>query len=257
MRTVASRSLWPREHGAYAQLGAPLLTSLLLGLPSLPALSLAFAACLAFVANEPLLVVLGHRGARIRATHGTRARTLLAVTAVGAAVFGAIGLLAASPPTLAIAGLTMVPAGGLVACAWLRREHSLAGELLAAVALPGAAAPVAVASGLNVPHAIAIWCAWSVGYACSVAAVHRVLARHRRPVTVVDRVLFAALVGVIGGTVAIATVAPVALVALPLAAIATILVLRPPAARRLRAVGVALVLASALASVVELLAIRV
>jgi hypothetical protein len=58
---MARRSLWPREHGAYAQLGAPLATAIAMQAPTIGALALASAACLAFLANEPLLVVLGHR----------------------------------------------------------------------------------------------------------------------------------------------------------------------------------------------------
>ena len=66
------RSLWPREHGAYAQLAAPLLTALVIVRPTVAAALLALAACIAFLANEPLLVVLGHRGKRMREQDGRR-----------------------------------------------------------------------------------------------------------------------------------------------------------------------------------------
>jgi hypothetical protein len=75
------RSLWPREHGAYAQLGAPLLCALLVRAPTLPAILLASGAVFAFLANEPLLVLLGHRGRRMLATESGRARVRL--TCVG------------------------------------------------------------------------------------------------------------------------------------------------------------------------------
>src|SRR5262249_5958355 len=55
-RSLMTRSLWPREHGAYAQLGAPLATALARQVPTVPAALLAAAACCAFLANEPLLV---------------------------------------------------------------------------------------------------------------------------------------------------------------------------------------------------------
>lgn len=252
MATSASRSLWPREHGAYVQLGAPLLAALALRLPTLPAISLAVAACLAFVANEPLLVVLGHRGARIRATYGRRAAHRLAIAAIGAAAFATAGLVAGPQPTRAIAGLAAVPAACMVALAWMRREHSVAGELVAAVVLPGAAAPIAVASGLGWHEATAIWCAWSVGYSCSVAAVHRVLVRHRHAASSLDRVLVIVLTAIAVGGVVLAPSLPIALVTVPLAAISAAVVLRPPRATHLRAIGVALVIASVASGTVVL-----
>src|SRR5688572_32010037 len=102
------RSLWPREHGAYAQLAAPLLTALVVVRPTVAAGLLAAAACCAFLANEPLLVVLGHRGKRMREQAGTRAARRLALLASLAAAMGIAGLVLA-PHSLAIAALVAVP----------------------------------------------------------------------------------------------------------------------------------------------------
>jgi hypothetical protein len=137
-----------------------------------------------------------------------------------------------------------LPAALVIALAWLRFEHSLAGELVAAIALPGAGAAVAVASGLPVMHAAMIWGAWTIGYACSVVAVHRVIARHRAGPAMIDRILIAACAGTTLAGIALAGWTPIAAVVVPLAASATGLVLHPPRANRLRAVGVALVIAS-------------
>ncbi|HEY5937251.1 MAG TPA: YwiC-like family protein, partial [Kofleriaceae bacterium] len=97
------RSLWPREHGAYVQLLVPLLTGLAARVPTIAAVLLAIAACAAFLANEPLLVVLGHRGARMKTRDGDRARARLVLLASIAFACGAGGLALAGRETLMIA----------------------------------------------------------------------------------------------------------------------------------------------------------
>ena len=88
------RSLWPREHGAYGQLALPLLTALLSGRPSGPAGLYAFAAVCAFLAHEPLLVLLGHRGPRAQRECAGSARVRLALLSAGALLCGALALAA-------------------------------------------------------------------------------------------------------------------------------------------------------------------
>lgn len=244
MSASTHRSLWPREHGAYAQLAAPLVTALALRLPGPAAILLAAAACLAFLVNEPLLVVLGHRGRRMRETHGRRAAGRLAITASGAVLAGTAGLLLASRETLVVAGIAAIPAAIMFALAWKRSEHSLAGELVAVVALPGAAATVAVASGIGWQQATVLWAAWAIAYGCTVVAVHRVIARHRRAASAIDHVLAASIAAVTAGTIVLAAWSPLFTVAVPLMAISTALVIKPPRATYLRAIGVALVVAS-------------
>jgi hypothetical protein len=235
---VARRSLWPREHGAYVQLLAPLGTALIVRAPTAAAALLAVAACAAFLANEPLLVVLGHRGARMRETDGARAKRRLAITAAIALAAGAGGLALATGDARVMAAAAAVPAIAMVALAWTRSEHSLAGELVAAVALPGAAAAVVVASGAAIQTAARLWAAWAVGFACTVIAVHRVIARHRKPATSTDHAIAALLLATAAALTA------TAFVGAPLAAAAFVLALRPPSASHLRAIGVALVVAS-------------
>ncbi|NVB79871.1 MAG: YwiC-like family protein [Kofleriaceae bacterium] len=238
------RSLWPREHGAYAQLGVPLATALVLAKPTPAAILFTAAACLAFLANEPLLVVLGHRGARVRAEAGGRARRRLAVLSVGAALCGATALLLAPRAALVACAVLAVPVAALVAIAWRRAEHSLWGELVAALALPGASVPVTAASGVPLAVGVELWLAWSLGYAASVVAVHDVIdnRRGRTRLAIVHAIALAVL------AVAVTAVAfaarPLAAVSVPLAASAAIIAIVSPSPRKLRALGVVLVVAS-------------
>ena len=59
-------SLLPKEHGAYAELAFPLITGLALAVPSLSALALGGAAVLLFLLNEPVAILLGARGKRLK-----------------------------------------------------------------------------------------------------------------------------------------------------------------------------------------------
>lgn len=239
---VPQRSLLPHEHGAYAQLAAPLAASLIAWRPTLAGALIAVAACCAFLANEPLRVVLGHRGAKRRERERPRAMRWLAIEGGVAAICGALGLVLAPRDALPIAAAVALPAAISVALAWKKQVHSLLGEVIVACALAGAAAPVAVADGAPLDAALLAWGAWAAGYACTVIAVHRVIARNRAAASAHDVVAAVAV-----ATIAIAGIAsrvPLAAVATPLAALSAVLVVSPPAARRLRAIGVALVVAS-------------
>ncbi|MGE5184495.1 MAG: YwiC-like family protein [Acidobacteriota bacterium] len=243
MTDAPLRSLWPREHGAYAQLATPLAAALI-AWPGLGGALIAAAASLAFLANEPLRVALGQRGAKRRDQERARISRYLAIELGGAAIAGAAGLALAPSATLAIAAAAAVPALAALVLAWTKRAHSLIGEVVVAIALAGAAAPVAVAGGASPRIALAWWLAWGLGYACTVIAVHRVIARNRAAASVGDRIaaVATAAVAIAGGVVAVRI--PLAAICVPLALIALALVVRPPPARRLRAIGVALVVAS-------------
>jgi hypothetical protein len=242
---MSRRTLLPREHGAYAQLGAPLVAALVMRAPTLAAGWLAAAAIAAFLANEPLLVALGHRGRRARELDGARAWRRLGVLGIVALGAGIAGLALANTGARVAAGAAALPAAALLVLGVRRAQHSLAGEVMAAIALPALAVPVAIASGTAHADAVIVWLAWSLGFAASVVAVHRVIARHRAPAARLDRVLAAALVAVLVAICGVAGVTALALVAAPLLASSAALVVKPPRASHLRAIGVALVVASA------------
>lgn len=249
------RSLWPREHGAYFQLLVPLVTSLVL-VPITPAAGLlALAACCGFLANEPLLVVLGHRGRRMREQDGPRAARRLGLLAGLAAIAGVAGLYLA-PHALEIAAIVAVPTLITLVFAWRKLEHSLVGEIAAAITLSGASAAVLVAAGSTSCTALGVWGAWSIGYASTVIAAHRVLARHRSPASWRDAAAALALVAASVTAIALLVHGSLVGAASPLAVISFCIVLRPPRATYMRAVGVAFAVASVATGTIAFVTMR-
>ncbi|HRE13175.1 MAG TPA: YwiC-like family protein, partial [Usitatibacteraceae bacterium] len=74
-----SKHLIPREHGAYAELGFPLVAGLVLGRPGLAGWLFVLAAILLFLANESVVVLVGARGKRAREENGPAAKRTLAI----------------------------------------------------------------------------------------------------------------------------------------------------------------------------------
>jgi hypothetical protein len=144
--------------------------------------------------------------------------------------------------------------GAVLALAWRRREHTLLGELVAAVALTGASAPVLVASGAAPASALVHWAGWALGFGASVVAIHRVIARHKRPVSSIDVAIAVALVAAAAVCIATAPRSPSSLIAAPLVSIAALLAIAPPSASRMRAVGIAIAVIAAASGAFALLA---
>src|SRR5204862_336839 len=130
------KRVFPKEHGAYGQLLFPLATVLVVGRRTPAALTLAAAAVLAFLAHEPLLVLLGHRGPRAARDDRSRALVWLASTALGAAILGAAAFIDAP------AGIHLAPAAAVPAAPSARRLRAIGWTLLATMLL-GAALLVA------------------------------------------------------------------------------------------------------------------
>jgi len=236
-RPPRPRSLWPREHGAYVQLSVPLAAALVTT-PSLAGLAIAAGACLAFLAGEPLRVALGERGRRWKQAEGGRARRRAVVLGVASAAAGAVGLALASPTVLGVAGAALAVGLLTVGAALRRVVHTLGGEMLAATALSGASAPVAVAGGASPRTAVIVWLAWALGYATTVIAVHHVLERNRRPASRADLPRWLVFVALVGAVAVVGRRLELAWLAAPLLAGSLVVLIRPPRAKHLRTVGV-------------------
>ena len=174
-----ARSLMPAEHGAYGEIGFPIATSLCLALPTLSAGALVLAAIALFVAHEPLLVLLGHRGARVRVTEARRARRWLAVLGAAAVTLGITGLVTMAAPVRALLLIPVALVLALAPLVALGRERTALGEILAATALSSAGIPIAAAAGVSTVVALTMWIVWSVAFSLSTLAVRASIARAR------------------------------------------------------------------------------
>ncbi|PTL78859.1 YwiC-like family protein [Vitiosangium sp. GDMCC 1.1324] len=174
-----AQGLLPREHGTYFQLGLPLATALFAAGAPASALWLSGAAIASLLAHEPLLLLLGHRGARREERDGGRARAWgLGVGALGALCFalGAASLPSEARPFLA---LPLILGGEVLLLAWNRQERSLSGEVLAVLALGAWAVPVAMAGGLPATTALTLWGTYGLSFGLATLAVRTVIASHR------------------------------------------------------------------------------
>jgi hypothetical protein len=188
--------LWPKEHGAYAQLAFPLASGLAMGGAAVPSLALAAAAIALFLAAEPLEVLVGARGARAHdALSGAARRQLAALGAIGAA--GGIAAIVSAPQAtrmwIVVPGLLGVLLGALVLA---RRVKTLGGEIAAVAAFASLHLPLAAwggASGAALRGPVLVWAGV---FASATFAVHALKARHkgRSPVLVGAATALAALV---------------------------------------------------------------
>jgi hypothetical protein len=244
------RSLAPREHGAYGQLGVPLVASLALGTPNVAAVGLAIGAVATFFAHEPLLILLGQRGTKARTQDGPRAAMRLLVLGAIAAVGGGVGLLLA--PT--IARLAVVPPV-LLGCVvvwfvWRKEEKTTLGEVIAAATLSGVGFPVAIALGIDVIRAALVWFVWTVAFAVATFCVRGVIARAknagRLPIVSAYVTTLLAIVSSVGLALThqLPIAVPIALV--PFEILGLSVLIAPVHTKHLRRVGWGLVAASLL-----------
>jgi hypothetical protein len=227
----------------------PLATGLALGRPGAEALLLAAGVVLAFLAHEPLLVVLGHRGRRVRDELGRRALRRLALLGAAAAAAGATAL-ALAPWSVRLAALApAVLAAPVVPLAAARLEKTAAGELLVAAALSACTAPIALAGGAPARWAWGAAATWFLSFAAATLPVRATLLWARTRGERELRPLAAAGAAAIGAAAIGAAAAgllpwPAALGVVPTAVAAAAVALLRVRPQRFTAVGWSLVAAS-------------
>ena len=232
-------SLWPREHGAYAQLAVALASALALA-PALRSLGQTVLTAALFLASEPLLVLLGRRGAP---GPGDAARARLRLAALGAlAVLAGAGAWAGARAPAA----ALLPAVGLGLALFglflAKRERTGAGEVVAAWAFAAATLPVTLLGGASAARAGALAGILAALFTLGTAIVHGHLFALRRGGAPAPR-LAAFLFGTgltagawaLGGRTPLPRFGFTAL--LPMTGAAFAVWLFPPAPRRLKAVG--------------------
>lgn len=171
----------PKEHGAWAQLaiasGAVILVARAHPLGFWAWLAALWAA---FIAHEPLLLLLGQRGAKAGKEQGLQARLWLLLLAGLALGLGWSGMRGAAP---AARWALLVPLGsaGLLLPGILRgEEKSLAGEVLAALALGGAALPLSSRAGAGWTTAWQLAAGLMLAFVLATMLVRRFLAALRK-----------------------------------------------------------------------------
>lgn len=170
-------SLLPKEHGAYAELAFPLFTGLALVAPSLSALALGGAAVMLFLLNEPVAVLLGARGARLKTQLGDQATLRASFLLGGATGLGLLGVWKGGTeiwPELAFP----LAAGALLVPLVLRgKQKSLFGEFVVVTAFATLLLPLAAASGADPHRAAAASAVWWISFALGTLEVHAIKAR--------------------------------------------------------------------------------
>jgi len=247
----------PKEHGAYGQLAFPLVTSLAVVGASRASLLTAVSVVALFLAHEPMLVLLGHRGARVRTADAHRAWWWLTAALMAGTVSAILALDATAPALRWTFLVPMIPAIWVARAVTTGREKTSLGETAAATAFAAAALPICAGAGREgIGAAIAL--AFGLLFVLATLAVRVIVLRTRgggNPHAV--RRTRAAVFAIAGLGACVALVAASDGVVTPAAVSATLpgvlfvtaLAAFPPPAARLKKVGWTLVGVSALTAV--------
>lgn len=253
------RSLAPREHGAYGQLGFPLLTALCIAVPRTASVLFTAAAVALFLAHEPALVAFGRRGERVREQDGARAWRMLLALLGAAGALGAVALWLAPGPARLGAAVAAVLAALLSAAVALKVEKTLPGEVIAAAAMTSAALPVAAAAGVAWSTAVALWGAWLFGFAAAVFPVRSAIVEHKeREESPAVRIAGTVLAIAFAAVLAYARELPprMVLADVPLFVASLWIALRPPPMKQMTQAGWILMGAGALTAAWMIVAVR-
>lgn len=252
------RSLAPKEHGAYGQLAVPMLTVLAARAPSLSALLFACAAWAAFMAHEPILVLLGHRGTKTRALLQRPAQRRCILLSLIACGCGALGLWFA--PFSARMALFVPFGGALLFLPILRakREKTLLGESFAACILCFAAFPIGLASSLPFRGALSVSIIFSLAFIAATWAVRAIIHHGKRAMSSWARTWPILIHGAVFLVLPAIELVPWrnAAAGLPMLLFSLAITLWPPSPTALRKVGLALVFTSLLSALGLILALH-
>ncbi|MGB8332091.1 MAG: YwiC-like family protein [Polyangiales bacterium] len=252
---TAQRKMVPREHGAYAELLFPIAAVLLGGSPTAPTWLLAIGAVACFLANEPLLVLYGQRGSRVKREDNDRAKRALVVFSLVALGTGVAGLVLAPTAVQYAVGIPLLLGMGLVMLAIQGLERSMFGEVLAAATLSSVAIPLGLSAGMGLTATLAVALIWLVTSLLGTAVVRLTVARTKvktehdgRRVRMKQALLVSACLMVMAVGVAAPYGSRVGLwvlaAALPVAVVVFAMAVLQPTARRLRLMGWSLVAAN-------------
>ncbi|TWU51837.1 YwiC-like family protein [Rubripirellula reticaptiva] len=234
--------LKPKEHGAYAILGIPIVTSLLIAGATVVGVCVAAASIAGFMAHEPLVVALGHRGSRAqRTTPAARKRTLLLVGMMIFCGSTAMALGTNDVRLSLVACLLMAVVSFIIAIAGCHR--TAVGQLWGVVGLSVPCVPILLAGPTSPALAIQLWAMWLIGFTSTTMAVRSVIAAQKRSPRVTHWIAILALVALAGSIVFAGH--SIAIVTAPMLAMSLLLLIFPPPAKQLKRVGWTLVVGTA------------
>ena len=210
--------------------------------------------------HEPVLVLAGHRGARVRGAEAGRARAWAGLWAACGAVAG-VGAVLALRERAWVMAIPAVPAAMLFMAAAIGREKTPLAELSASLAFALTAAPVCAAAGMPIEHTIFAVTAFGANGVLSTLGVRAVVKAARRavePAGAVRARRAAVAAAVVCGGLVVAAVFDGFLRLLPALAFvpgslgAVALALRPPRPQQLRTTGWLLAAGSGVTAVMVL-----
>jgi hypothetical protein len=231
------------------------------GRPAVAAWSFAAAAVCAFLAHEPLLILLGQRGSRARRERQDQVVRWFAAFATVSAALGAVAF-ALMPPIARLAVLVPIAFSLILAALiFAHQERTAIGEVLSALTLASVAIPLAVASGASTTTAVTCAAAFASGFVAAIMCVRAVIAHTRYPpgtrsratAMLITLAVLSILVSLRSRGL-VASVAPWA--AAPLLVGGAALAAVPPSARQVRIIGWTLVATTAATSLVLIAALR-
>ena len=229
----------------------PLVTGLAMGRGYADAVGFTLAAVLAFVAHEPLLVAMGHRGPRAKRQWGALAWRRVVVRCGAAVGVGAATCLHAGRDAQIATAMALAMVAIATPFVLSKRERTTEGETVLAATLASAAIPVAIAGGVSWRGALLAWALWSLHGLLATLSVRGMIFRQRKGAKA-HLAVAGAVTGalVLGAAVTVAGHNPwLGLAMAPCAALAVFFALRPVAPTQLRRVGWGLVASSLLAAV--------
>jgi len=238
-----------------------LITAMAVGRPGVAAWSFAAAAVCAFLAHEPLLILLGQRGPCARRERQDDAVRWFAAFATVSAALGAVAFVLMTPIARLAVVVPIAFALILAGLIFAHQERTTIGEAVSAMTLASVAIPLAVASGASMTTAVTCAAAFGSGFVTATICVHAVIAHARCPPGTRPRataiLMTLALLSILVSLRSrglVASVAPWA--AAPLLVVGAALAAVPPSARQLRIIGWTLVATTAATSLVLIAALR-
>ena len=170
--------LYPREHGAYAILGVPLVTALfIVGLTPVTAL-LSIATIAVFLAHEPFLLLAGVRGPRARAAAPQAGRILSERLAMAIVCGTAAFCVANSAARFGMMVCLVFVVGEIIASA-TGNSRTLAAQILALAGLALPSAVVLAAGGIDTRVTGQFLLIWLFGRVATTVSVRSVIAQHK------------------------------------------------------------------------------